>query len=75
MTKLKDIVCQKQNTGKDGCSAPFTEQLFSRSAFSMIFFNKIFLKCITSGYEFTLIQYLLLYYHNTCLIIFNSEIC
>ena len=37
-------------------------------------FNKIFLKCITSGYEFTLIQYLLLYYHNTCSIIFNSEI-
>ena len=42
MTKLKDIVCQKQNTEKDGCSAPFTEQLFSRSAFSMIFLTRSF---------------------------------
>ena len=29
-------------------------------------FNKIFLKCITRGYGLTLIQYLLLYYHNIC---------
>ena len=36
--------------------------------------NKIFLKCITRGYEFTLIQYLLLYYHNKCSTIFNFEI-
>ena len=36
--------------------------------------NKIFLKCITRGYEFTLIQYLLLHYHNTFSTNFNSEI-
>ena len=36
--------------------------------------NKIFLKCITMGYEFTLIQYLLLHYHNTFSTNFNSEI-